>query len=64
MDEISRGLMSLDLLRIQHDAESLAGQWNGDESGYLEEQAKVCNDIVATCQRLNELLTEFSHLRE
>jgi len=64
MDELSLGLTSLDLTRIEREAGSLAELWDGDEPGYLAEQAKVCNDIVEACQKLNELLDKFVHRKQ
>ncbi len=47
------------LIKIKHDMEALAGQWNGDESGRLEDQAHICGEIIdhinATITLLEEL---------
>lgn len=38
--------------------EELAGQWNGDNSGNLEDQTHICNEII---EKLEELRNLFLH---
>lgn len=61
-DTHTAGLLSLQLDAFKNHCDELAGLWNGDDAGKLEEQAGVCNEIVETIDRLEELLAEFGNL--
>lgn len=52
--EFTKGLVKT----IKESAEAEAGQWDGDESGELEDRARVCEDIIEACKNLGELLNE------
>lgn len=48
----------LNLDQIKANVEELASQWNGDESGKLEDQTHLCQDILEAIKNLEELLLE------
>jgi len=52
------GFLSLDLQSIKKDAEKIAGEWNGDESGLQEEKAHCASDVIEAVDNLLELLEE------
>jgi hypothetical protein len=43
-------------------AESISGQWDGDNSGIEEDRATVAEDIVETVTKLEELIEELKEL--
>jgi Asp-tRNA(Asn)/Glu-tRNA(Gln) amidotransferase A subunit family amidase len=43
---------------IKEEAEQIAGEWNGDESGVLEDRANIAGDILEAVKNLEELLAE------
>lgn len=48
------------LLKLRKEAEEISGNWNGDESGYAEEQATIANDIIEKVDELVELINELN----
>lgn len=44
------------LKQIRESAEEIAGQWNGDESGVMEEKATTANEIVEKCEEIQNLI--------
>lgn len=46
------------LKSLEIEMEGIMGQWNGDESGMLEENASVARDIKEKSEGLRALLTE------
>ncbi len=47
------------LITLKQDMEALASNWNGDDSGKLEDQAHICGEVIdhvtATITLLEEL---------
>lgn len=62
LDERFIGPLSNDLKQLEKECGELAGMWNGDNPGRLEDQAHVCNDIIEASKVLRELLDEYSNL--
>mgnify|MGYP003680391965 FL=1 len=50
----------LDGIRIW--AESISGQWDGDNSGIEEDRAHIAQDIVETVNKLEEIIEELKEL--
>lgn len=48
------------LQEIKDKANEIAGSWNGDEAGYLEERAMIANEILEKLKELEELLKEIN----
>lgn len=48
------------LLKLKEEMQFEAGRWNGDESGYREDQAHIANEIIEKCDELLELINEFN----
>ncbi len=44
------------LEQIKKEAEEIAGQWNGDESGSQEERSTTASDILEKVTELEELI--------
>lgn len=40
--------------------EEKSAEWNGDESGILEDQAHICKDILEKVAEIEVLMTEFN----
>lgn len=38
--------------------QELSGQWNGDESGRLEDQAHICDEVIEHIDQIEVLLKE------
>ena len=41
---------------LKKEMEQIAGEWNGDESGYQEDQAEIAIDILEKIAEIEELL--------
>jgi len=55
----------MDDLKIKHiraDMETIAGDWDGDESGSLEDRAHAANDVLEKLKELEELLKELDYI--
>lgn len=52
----------IDHLKVVRDeAEKVAGQWNGDDSGLMEDKAHCAIEIVDTCDKLIVLINELNN---
>lgn len=40
--------------------EEIRGRWDGNEAGYLEEQANIATDIIEKVHELDELINELN----
>ncbi len=40
--------------------EDIRGQWNGDEPGYMEDQANIATDIIEKALELKKLINELN----
>lgn len=49
-----------ELKKLIKECEEIAGNWNGDEPGYAEEQAGIANDIIEKSNELLELINELN----
>lgn len=45
---------------VRHEANKVAGEWNGDESGSMEDKARCAMEIIDKCDELIALLDELS----
>lgn len=52
--------MKEELKKCIKECEEIAGRWNGDESGYQEEQATIANDIIEKSNELIALINELN----
>jgi len=52
--------MEKTLKDIKAEAEQVAGEWNGDEPGVLEDRANIAGDILEAVKNLEELLAELN----
>jgi len=52
--------MKEELKKLIEEMEKVKGQWNGDESGYYEDQANVAEDIQEKAKELIELINELN----
>jgi hypothetical protein len=43
-------------------ADHIAGEWDGDESGSLEDRAYQAQDIIEKCDELKELISGMEEL--
>jgi hypothetical protein len=50
--------MEKTLKEIKEEAEQIAGEWNGDESGVLEDRANIAGDILEAIKNIEDLLEE------
>ena len=46
------------IIPLLEEARNISSQWNGDESGHLEDQAHICDEIFETATKLQELIEE------
>lgn len=58
MDEIKNGLLIQELLALKAREEQVAGYWNGDESGIMEDRVHCAKEIIEKVDELVELLKE------
>lgn len=49
-----------ELLKLKKEAEEISSNWNGEDSGYAEEQAGIANDIIEKVDELLELISELN----
>lgn len=52
--------MKEQLKKLIDECETIAGNWNGEDSGYQEEQAGIANDIIEKAKELIELINELN----
>ena len=52
--------MKDELLKLIKEMEKVSGQWNGDESGYQEDQAHIADDIIEKSKELIDLINELN----
>ena len=45
---------------IIKEMEEIRGRWDGNEAGYLEEQANIATDIIEKIHELDELINELN----
>lgn len=48
------------LQALIEEMEVIRGNWNGDESGYMEEQASIATDIIEKAKELEDLINELN----
>ena len=48
------------LQELIKEMEVIQGNWNGDESGYQEEQAGIATDIIEKAKELENLINELN----
>lgn len=49
-----------ELLKLRKEAEEISGKWNGDNSGYAEDQAHCADEIIEKVDELLELINELN----
>jgi uncharacterized protein YukE len=52
--------MKEQLKKLIEEMEEVRGRWNGDESGYLEEQSDIASDIIEKSEELINLINELN----
>ena len=52
--------MKEELAKLIKECEEIAGNWNGDEPGYAEEQAGIANEIIEKSNELIALINELN----
>jgi len=52
------GKHALTLIDLKKRMEQIAGEWNGDESGVLEDRANIAGDILEAIKNIEDLLEE------
>lgn len=52
--------MKNELTKLIKECEEIAGRWNGDDSGYAEDQANIANDIIEKSKELIGLINELN----
>jgi hypothetical protein len=45
---------------LKEEAEAIAGEWNGDEAGTLEDRATTAAELIDLIDRMKEVLGELS----
>lgn len=48
------------LKKLIKECEEIQGRWNGDESGYAEDQASIATDIIEKSKELIGLINELN----
>ena len=48
------------LAKLRIECEEISGNWNGDDSGYLEDQATIANDMIEKIDELVALINELN----
>lgn len=49
------------LAKLIDEAEKVSGEWNGDESGTLEDRAHIADDIVLAGTELQDLIASLEN---
>jgi len=49
------------LAKVAAEAEYVSGEWNGDESGTLEDRAHLADEITETANKLAELIADLEN---
>lgn len=53
---LENSMDNLEKLKVR--MQELSGQWNGDESGRLEDQAHICDEVIEHIDQIEVLLKE------
>ncbi len=61
-DKHNATTLSLDIDNFIKHCDDLAGQWNGDNPGRLEDQASLCKELREVARDFQRLLEEFNQL--
>lgn len=56
--------MKEEIQKLIKEMEEIQGCWNGDESGYQEEQAGIATDIIEKAQELLDLINELNGTKQ
>lgn len=59
MTETSRNNMKIE--ELKKEMEEISGRWNGEDSGWKEEQAGIANDILEKIKEIEELIEALNH---
>lgn len=49
-----------ELQKLIKECEEIKGNWNGDEAGFLEDQAMIADDIIIKSKELIALINELN----
>lgn len=60
MEQLMYKTMNQYLQDIIKEMEEIRGRWDGNEAGYLEEQANIATDIIEKIHELDELINELN----
>jgi len=52
--------MKDELKKLIKECEEIRGRWNGDDSGYEEDQATIASDIIDKARELTDLINELN----
>lgn len=50
--------MKEELVKLIKECKDISGNWNGDESGYQEDQTRIAEDIIEKANELIDLINE------
>jgi len=56
--------MKEELRKLIKECEEISSRWNGDESGYKEEQSSIANDIIEKAKELIDLINELNGTKD
>jgi len=62
--EQTKTTMKQQLKELIKECKEISSNWNGDESGYAEEQANIANDITEKATELIDLINELNGTNE
>ena len=60
MEQLMYKTMNQYLQDIIKEMEEIRGRWDGNEAGYMEEQANIATDIIEKVHELDELIKELN----
>jgi len=52
--------MKEELRKLIKECKEIAGRWNGDEAGYMEDQAEIASEIIEKANELINLINELN----
>lgn len=50
----------MNIEELEKEMQEIAARWNGDESGYMEEQATIAIEIIEKIHEIQELIKELN----
>lgn len=55
--------MKEELSKLKKECEEIRGRWNGDDSGYEEDQANIASELIVKANEMLDLINELNRTK-